>query len=1198
MLRPRLGFLAVALVVSGPGVLAQGGAVDFGRDVRPLLADRCFACHGPDEKTRKAGLRLDLREGATGRLRGGRRAVVPGDAEGSELVRRILHADPDERMPPAEAGKELAEAERALLVRWIEEGAVWEEHWAFQPVVERPLPPPGAHAARERNFIDRFVFARLEREGLAPAPEADRATLIRRLCLDLTGLPPTPDEVQAFVGDEAPDAYEALVERLLGGERHAEHMARYWLDAARYGDTHGLHLDNYREMWPFRDHVIRAFEQNQPYDHFVVEQLAGDLLPGATLEQQIATGFVRAHVTTSEGGSIEEEVYVRNVVDRVDTFGTVFLGLTVGCAACHDHKFDPIAQRDYYRLFAFLNNEDGSPLDGNAKAHAPVVQVPSPEQEAERTVLEAGVAAARAELEAAVAAFEYREPPPDPAADVPAVDTVWIDDELDAVETLGAAPVWVTAPVHSGSRAMERRGEGLHQHFVADLPRKLRVGADDLLFAHVWIDPTDPPREIMLQWNGDGAGDWAHRAFWGEDLIAWGEAGTASRHAAGALPATGRYVRLDVPARALGFGPGAVVHGIAFTQHGGRAVWDAVGIRSRVVQEPEDFVWIDDELPAGAKAEGDGAKWNWQGATEAGPAPFSGARSLRRGMGARLNQDFFTGATPPLRLGRGDRLFAQVWLDPDDPPTGIQLQFHSGGSWNHRARWGGPCHGEGAGEGGDHRAGELPEAGRWVRLEVGLAEVGLAPGAAIDGWAFTQTGGTLHWDRAGVRTYAQHDDRHLWSLAAWTGLAAVDQALPAPVREAAAAAEPSEAQRQLLRDHFVRHVHAGSRELVAPLQARLDEAEKQRRELDARIPTTLVMRERAEPRPAFVLRRGEYDQRGEAVERGTPAFLPPMDAALPRDRLGLARWLVDPRHPLTARVAVNRFWQQVFGVGLVRTAEDFGNQGEPPSHPALLDELARRFVAGGWDVRALMRELVLSATYRQASSAAPEAFARDPQNRLLARGPRHRLDAEVIRDSALAVAGLLVEQVGGPGVKPPQPPGLWEAVAYVGSNTMRFEADRGADKVHRRSLYTFWKRTAPPPQMSIFDAPNRESCRVRRERTNTPLQALLLMNDPQFVECARAFAERILRRPGDEDARIDWAFVAATGRHATAADRADLLALVEEQRAAFAAAPERAAELVRIGELPPDPSVPAVELAAWTVAANLLLNLDDFVTKG
>ncbi len=1182
-------FAAVLIVASVLPTQQPVGGPDFAREVRPILSDNCFACHGPDAATRKADLRLDQHDGLL-------TVVVPGDLEASELVRRILHQDPEERMPPAESGHELTDAQRQTLVAWVDAGAPWDEHWAFRSLPGEVVVPQVA-GKWARNPIDRFVAARLADDELTPSAEADPATLVRRVFLDLTGLPPSPEDVRAFLADTAPDRYEQLVDRLLGSPRYAEHMARQWLDVARYGDTHGLHLDNYREAWPYRDWVIDAFANDLPYDQFAIRQLAGDLLPDATLEDRIATGFLRCNVSTSEGGSIVEEVHVRNVVDRTDTFGTVFLGLTAGCAVCHDHKFDPLTQRDYYSLFAFFNSIDGPAMDQNAKDHAPVVKVPSDEDRRRLAEVDAKLEGAKERIAAALAEIDYAEPPAPEA--LPAADFVWVDDDAPEGNRFVDSPFeWVSQPVFSGERAMRRAGEGLHQHFLDLGASKLRVGAGDELFAHVWIDPTDPPREIMLQWLSDAVPSWEHRAFWGEDLIQWGDGETASRRRLGALPATGRWVRLEVPIAEVGLSAGSVVHSIAFTQHGGKAVWDAAGLRTATPQQPVERVWIDDDTPVGARRQGDGKTWDLRApAGGAEPATaFAGALALRRSGGGGLNQDFFTEATDTLVVHAGDRLFAHVWLDPKDPPQGIQLQFNDG-NWNHRARWGAACHGAGAANGADFVAGDLPATGEWVRLEVAIEDVGLSPGAVLNGWAFTQTGGTVWWDAAGVRTWGSNDQRHLHSLEAWIARAAADQGLAKGLREAAAAADRSPAQAKLLRDHFLRYVHVDSQPIFQPLEAELAQLREQRQRIDAAIPTSLVWKEKAEPEAAHVLRRGEYDQKGDVVTRATPSWLPPMAGDLPRDRLGLARWLVDPEHPLTARVAVNRFWQQVFGIGLVKTAEDFGSQGEPPSHPELLDWLARRFVDSGWSVRELMRAMVTSSTYRQASDAAPEMFRRDPRNRLLARGSRHRLDAEVLRDQALFVSGLLVDQIGGPPVKPPQPDGLWKAVAYVGSNTDTFRGDTDPAKTHRRSLYTFFKRTAPPPQMSTLDAPSRESCVVRRERTNTPLQALLLMNDPQYVECARALAERTIREEGDPATWATAMFERATLRQPSAEELRALTALADSQLAHFAADPTSAQQLIAIGTTTPDPSLDPATLATWTVVANLVLNLDEFVSR-
>jgi len=1184
---------------------SRAAPVDFDRDIRPILSNHCFQCHGPDSGQRKGGLRLDRKQDAFAE-RDGEPAIVAGSVDRSVLLHRILHQDVDERMPPASANKPLDAAQKQLLVSWIEQGATWAEHWSLVTPVAPPLPTV-AQRSWPSNDIDRFVLARLEREGLQPAERADRRTLLRRVTLDLCGLPPTPDELRAFLEDASPDAYERAVERLLASDAYGEHMARYWLDAARYGDTHGLHLDNYREMWPYRDWVVRAFCDNLPFDRFVVEQLAGDLLPEATVDQRIASGFNRCHVTTNEGGSITEEVYVRNVVDRVSTTGTVFLGLTVGCAVCHDHKFDPISQREFYQLFAFFNNMDGSPMDGNKKDPAPVLKVPSIEQTAKLAELDGQRADVERRIAAELAGIRYEEPAlvdGAMAGERPLQKIVWIDDELPSGAIVeGNGLVWTeeAAFVHSGRRAMRRQSSGNQQHFFRNADQKLRIAAGDVLFAWVYLDPGDPPAQIMLQWNSDGNDGWRHRAYWGANKIGYGTDGTTERRRMGDLPEAGVWVRLQVPVAAVGLRSGMAVHGIAFTQFDGTSYWDRVGVETRSSQQPEDYVWIEDEAVEGSKLQGDGRNWQWvDGQGDGQPDPLGGARVLRR-SGQGLNQDFFTDAPVPLRLQAGDRLFAHVWLDPEDPPSSAQLQFFAKGSWDHRVRWGVPAHGAGRADGADYKAGELPEPGAWVRLEVDIANVGLAPGDAITGWAFTKVDGTIYWDRAGLRTYGPPDDTHLHSLRVWEEFARGNANVPAPVRQALElpAADRSGEQQSSIRDHYLRHVHAGTRSTFLPLQAELDDIARRRGVVEAEIPTTLVMKEREEPKEAFLLERGLYDQKGEQVTRRTPAALPPMDPGLPLDRLGLAQWLIDEDHPLTARVAVNRFWQQLFGVGLVRTSEDFGNQGERPSHPDLLDHLATGFVASGWNVKRLVKQMVLSSTYQQAATLRAESLAMDPDNRWLSRASRFRLDGETLRDQALMLSGLLVRTVGGPAVKPPQPGGLWKAVGYSSSNTARFEADDEPEEVHRRSLYTFWKRTAPPPQMTTFDAPSREECSVRRERTNTPLQALLLMNDPQYVEAARAFAERIVQHGGKSDRdRVAWALECATCQRPDAADVDEVCALLAKERAAFAADPEAAGKLVSIGVAGRDPKLTAGELAAWTIVANLILNLDAVLTRG
>jgi mono/diheme cytochrome c family protein len=1012
--------------------------VNFAREVRSILSDNCFACHGPDDKTRKAGLRLDTKDGAFAKLKSGGVAIVAGKPDESDLIFRLESDDPELKMPPRKSGKKLTDQQIDLLRRWVEEGAAWTTHWAFEPPHKTDLPPV-KNTAWARNPVDRFILARLEAEGLEPAAETEPTTLIRRVYLDLTGLPPTPSEVDAFLADRSGDAYEKVVDRLLDSPRYGEHMARFWLDAARYGDTHGLHLDNYREIWPYRDWVIKAFRDNKPFDQFVVEQLAGDLLPNPSLDQLVATGYNRCHVSTSEGGSIEEEVYVRNVVDQVDTNGTVFLGLTIGCARCHDHKYDPVRTKDYYQLFAFFNNIDGPALDGNAAQWAPIAKVPSPDQKAALDLADKKIAALRqtitAEVTRAAAAYDAK-------ADagqgefVERQDFVWIDDALPpGASPQGDGPWQFVArpdhPVHSGQTSLHVSAKGLKQRFFDNAARKLKLGEGDTLFAHVYLDPLEPPREIMLQWHTGGA--WSHRAYWGENLIPWGKDGT------------------------------------------------------------------------------------------------------------------------PERL----------------------------------------------------RAGDLPVTGKWVRLEINAKRLGLKPGTQIDGWAFTQQDGTAYWDRAGIETWTPQEGQAYSSLTAWIRARKADggAGLPESIKAILKVerARRTKTQTQQLLEQYVEHgSDSKSRAVFEPLHARLAQLEQERSQVEKKIPTTLVFHEKGgEPKPAFILNRGEYDQRRDKVGRATPAFLSPLPPGAPVNRLGLARWLIAPDHPLTARVAANRFWLQVFGTGIVKTAEDFGSQGEPPSHPELLDWLAVQFREDGWDVKRFMKRLVMSATYRQGSRVTPRSLAKDLANRLLSRGPRFRLDAETLRDQALYLSGLLVEKVGGPSVKPPQPSGLWEAVAYTDSNTAHFKADSGAEKVHRRGLYTFWKRTSAPPQMTTFDAPSRESCTVRRARPNTPLQALMLLNEPQFVEASRALAERTLREAGPTtDERVTYMFRLATARQPDPKDLAELTATYQDFLAHYTRSTTAADELLKTGEAKPDPKYPPSELAAWTMIGNVILNLDEVLTKG
>ena len=1019
--------------------------VDFNRDIRSIFSDNCYTCHGPDSEKRKAGLRLDRQESALSELKSGNHAVVPGKPEKSALISRITTSDDDERMPPKKTGKTLSPEQINMLRRWIAEGAQWKKHWSFISP-ERPGPPVVKNLRWPRNEIDRFILARLEQNNLAPSPEAKQTTLIRRVTLDLTGLPPTPTEVDAFLADRRPDAYEQLVERLMASPRFGEHMGRYWLDAARYGDTHGLHLDNERSLWPYRDWVIAAFNKNMPFDQFTIEQLAGDLLPSATKDQRVATGFNRCNVTTSEGGAIDEEFYVRYAVDRTETTASVFMGLTVGCAVCHDHKYDPITQKEFYQLFAFFNNNREQAMDGNALLPPPILKLPTKEQEATLAKL---------------------------------------NEDLGPIE------------------------KRIHEEAAK-------------------IKYSEPPREPKPATDG-----------------------------------------------------------------------------------PAEFVWIEDDFPPGANAQINGGTaerfWNETNV-------FSGKRALMR-TDKGVAQDYFTSATRPMLVGKGDVLFAYAYLDPANPPKAIMLQYHTS-EWLHRANWGDAdaiAYGD-KGTSQKVQIGELPATGKWVRLEVEVSRLELKPGAKIDGISFTQSGGTVFWDHAGIMTSTPQEDLSLVSESAWEQQQKAKEpgGVPANILAALKTARNKRTpeQKSLLRDYYIAYVYGPTRATFDPLLKQIAAKKKERDDLENSLSATMVMQELETNRTAYILKRGEYDKRREPVTRGVPAVLPPLPQSDTTNRLDFARWLVGKEHPLTARVEVNRLWQQFFGTGLVKSSQDFGSQGEWPSHSELLDWLAVEFRDGpisapgtgpntsarAWDIKHIVRLIVTSASYRQDSKVSREKLQADPENRLLARGPRFRLDAEVIRDNALYVSGLMVEKVGGHSVKPYQPEGIWEAVGYTTSNTAKFSQDHG-EALYRRSLYTFWKRTAAPPTLITFDAPSRERFCVRRERTDTPLQALITMNDIQFVEAARHFAERMLTKGSSAVERLDYGFEAVTARHPSAREKAVLKNALEKHLLKYQGDEVAARQLIEVGESPASKEIKPAELAAYTMVASLLLNLDETLNK-
>lgn len=941
----------------------KSGAINFNRDVKPILSEHCFKCHGPDAETVFGDLRLDKFELAT------KHAIVPGKPEKSILLERI-NADKDMQMPPIDSGvPALTAAHKDILRRWIAAGAKYEEHWSFVPPA-KPALPAVSDPKWVKNPIDRFVLNQLDKAGMKPEPEADRATLAMRAAITLTGLPPRPDQIAAFENDKRPNAYERFVDELLASPSYGEHQARYWLDAVRYGDTHGLHLDNERMIYPYRDWVVRALNQDLSFDKFTLWQLAGDMLPNPTVDQMIATGYVRMNPTTAEGGAIEEEFLAKNTFDRVDTTSTVFLGLTVACARCHDHKYDPIKQKEYYGLFAFFNSTTDAPMDGNALNPAPVVKAPTPEQDRQ--------------LKAFVTYLEEakKKAPKDEAL-------TWLKSTW---KPMPAASNWQVSGPYQGATFDE---------------------------AHAKAYDAEPGQNKEAAWRSLNYkfGDLLNNFI-------------AKENAASYIRAT---IKMD----------------------------QAAELPVTVSSDDSIKVWVNGKL----------------------------AHENKIGRGLNTTMDQFK-----------------------------------------------------------------------MKLEAGENQVvaKVTNGVGPDG--FTMRFGDAFSDRV---------DK---AYKVWTG---------------------TDPKLQNVKDLQELYLEAGP---ATKLAADYRQARKGYTDYEAAIPVTLVAQEMPQPRQAYILKRGEYNLKGDKVSRMLPEALGSLPANQPMNRLGLANWLVDKRNPLTSRVFVNRMWQQHFGTGIVKTAEDFGSQGEWPINPALLDYLAVTFVEQGWSMKKLNRMLVTSAAFRQRSSADKEKLTKDPENRLVSRGPRYRLDAEVIRDKALASSGLLVDKHGGRGFKPYQPDGIWEAIAFLESNTSRYTRDM-TDDIYRRSLYLFWKRTSPHPVMLAFDAPMREACTVRRFRTNTPLQALVTLNEPAFIESARLLAQRVMLEEVTDSAKLETAYYYALGRTPSPKEKTVMLGALARYRDRYVKAPADAEKLLKVGDSPVDRSATAAEHAAWMMICSTLMNTDEFLTQ-
>jgi hypothetical protein len=1025
--------------------------------------------------------------GAFGEPPSGRRAIGPARPGRSELVRRITSTDPKVLMPTPESHLALDEVERATLVRWIEQGAEWKPHWAFT-APRAPAVPAVRTANWARNELDRFVLATLEQRGLNPSAEADRETLLRRVTLDLTGLPPSLPEIDAFLADTRPDAYERVVDRLLASSAYGERMAVEWLDVARYADSHGYQDDGMRPMWPWRDWVISAFNRNLRFDDFITWQLAGDLLPDATREQRLATGFNRNHMQSQEGGIVSEEYRTEYVADRVNTLGRAFLGLTIECARCHDHKYDPVSQKDYFRLFAFFNSV-------NETGQIPYSGIPSPSE----MVMDA-------ETERALAALAAERAPLEPA--------------------------------------LRPEGEAFGRRFEAWLARvqgaKPSAAAPPGLIAHLPLDRGEHGIEYPKRDPKSTAPRKPDEIYTFANLATPGQRGRAGG---------------DKDKR-----PETVPGRIGQAQRLPGDSYISVGKAFAYFERNQPFsigVWVKIE------------------------APTSGPLVTRSGGLFNGNRGYEIILRPDGTLTAG---LHHVF--PDNSIEIEALDALAPGGWRHIAlTYDGSSRADGLRlfvDGAPARTRILVDnLHRSIVYAKDRGSWGDVPPLRL-GKRHDETIEKVVFDD--LRVY----DRQLSSLEMAALGGGTD---PLPTLAALPASVRTPAQTAALREHYLLRadpVFAATLPRVTTLRGRENA-------LLTALTEVMTMRDLPEARPTFILARGAYDAPAEPVSAGTPEVLGAFPSSLPANRLGLARWLLSPAHPLTARVLVNRYWALFFGRGLVPSLADFGSQGQLPSHPALLDHLATRFVASGWDLKALNRLIVTSATYRQSSIATPAGREADPINQWLGRGPSHRLAAEQIRDAALASSGLLVPTIGGPSVYPYQPPGLWEALATRNATT--YTEGTGPD-LHRRSLYTVWKRSSPPPGPVSFDAAERLFCTVSRQRTSTPLQALVLLNDPQYVEAARTIAERMLREGGSATReRIAYAFRLVTSRAPQPAELAPLERLYADRHAAFSQDPSSATRLLAVGHAPRDRTLPLPDLAAGTVIANTLLNLDAAVMK-
>lgn len=1142
---------------------------DFNQTIRPILSDHCFACHGPDAENRQAELRLDTSDGLT--------SILDTKSSNRDFILDRIHSqDPDSMMPPPEFQKPLSNEQKKLLQQWLNVGAPIDHPWAFRVPQQSGLPKG---ITGDGSAIDYFIRDEILSKDLTPNPKASPSEILRRVCLDLTGLPPSREQMERFLLDPSNEAYEKLVDELLESPHFGEHFGRFWLDLVRYGDTHGLHLDNYREMWPYRDWVIKAFNANLPFDQFITHQIAGDLLPELGDEGLIASGFNRLNVTTNEGGSIYDEVFARNVMDRTDAFGTIFLGLTIGCAVCHDHKFDPISQRDYYSLSAFFNSLDGRAMDGNTKDPAPVIQVATQE---EKTLI--------SDYEQAIQ--DILKERQSPIETVDQAQAVW-EQSLTNQSELTISSLRPESVSSSANATMEILGDGSFQ-------LSGEAAAKDTTTIIAPLPPGKSWQTLHLEALVDSENEKVGASANGNAVLTeiTIEVGNPDKEQpwvkVPALHAIADVEQSDGPFEiryaidsSMNDREGWAAAG--HQQPGGRNAW--------FVFPPLETKSNEQKIRIQLHYQSIFAKHQFR---HVKLAVSDSHPSIPASKQITLGTIFSAG---PFPIDNPEQGYSQTFASETQAFKAEDIFKHQNKNYHWKKN-------DALTPVAVHKLPSIVnQSSAWVmyqNLESPKSQkitllCGVNDGLMVflNGKEVTSHRGetefspleheiTLDLNEGRNDLYVKvinHAGTSIFTFAHHSPSISFPKTLIDIIRTPAEArtAETKSALRKYYRHGFCLH----------PDWIALLEMEKRTKKaidtVKKNIATTLVWKETKEARNAHVLIRGQYDHPGEVVERATPDFLSPFPTDATKDRLGLAQWLINEKHPLTARVAVNRFWQQIFGTGIVKTSEDFGSQGSPPSHPELLDWLAIDFQTHNWDVKRLLRLMVTSQTYLRSQQVTPELLAADPYNRLLARGSRHRLDAEILRDQALFLSGLLVDQLGGPSVKPPQPEGLWAAVGYSGSNTVRFKPDEG-EKVYRRSVYTFWKRTSPPPQMAMLDAPSRESCTTRRERTNTPLQALLLLNEQQFMEAAKHLSRQVQQEDESmsEIECIQWLFQTITARLPNPAESDAIHSLLQDSKAYYKEQPELCKQLVGDG---------SETDAAWTLVCNTLLNLDEVVSK-